>query len=82
MADGYKHLVTKDVNHLSKHTATGASVDMMANRLSWFSNLTSPSITVNSAYSSSLMALDFAVQGLRNGDSDMVGLRCPMLWQR
>ena len=34
MTDDYKHLVTKDVDHLSKHTATGVSADIIANRLS------------------------------------------------
>ena len=72
MADDYKHLVTKDVDDLPKYAATGVSVNMIANRLSWFFNLKGPSVNLDSACSSSLMALDFAVQGLRNGDSDMV----------
>ena len=79
MADDYKHLVTKDVDDLPKRTATGVSVDMMANRLSWFFNFTGPSINMDSACSSSLMALDFAVQGLRNRDSDMVCFKSPVL---
>ena len=79
MADDYKHLVTKDVDDLPKHCATGVSANMMANRLSWFFCFTGPSINLDSACSSSLMALDFAVQGLRNGDSDMVCFRYPTL---
>ena len=72
MSDDYKHLVTKDVDDLPKYTATGVSLNMIANRLSWFFNFTGPSVNMDSACSSSLMALDFAVQGLRTGDSDMV----------
>ena len=72
MSDDYKHLVTKDVDDLPKYTATGVSLNMIANRLSWFFNFRGPSVNMDSACSSSLMALDFAVQGLRNGDSDMV----------
>ena len=77
MADDYKHVITKDVDDVPKYTATGVSVNMTANRLSWFFNFIGPSISMDSACSSSLMALDFAVQGLRNGSSDMVGLLSP-----
>ena len=60
MADDYRHLVMEDVDDLPKHTATGVSANMMANRLRWFFNLIGPSITMDSACSSSLMTLDFA----------------------
>lgn len=72
MADDYKQLITKDADDLPKYSATGVSVSMIANRLSWFFNFLGPSVSLDSACSSSLMALDIAVQGLRNGDSDMV----------
>jgi acyl transferase domain-containing protein len=47
---------------------------MLANRISWFFDLTGPSITLDSACSSSLMALDFACQGLRCEDTNMVNI--------
>jgi acyl transferase domain-containing protein len=71
MTDDYKHIITKDVDNLPKYTATGVTSNMIANRLSWFYNLLGPSINMDSACSSSLMAFDFACQGLRNRDCDM-----------
>lgn len=72
MDDDYKLLVTKGADYLPKYAATGMAVDMIANCLSWFFNFARPSVNMDSACSKSLMALDFAVQGLRNGDLDMV----------
>ena len=77
MADDYRLLATKDIDDIPKYAATGMAVSMIANRLSWFFNFTGPSVNMDSACSSSLMALDFAVQGLRNGDSDMVCFTSP-----
>lgn len=74
MADDYKHIITHDAENMPKYTATGVSMNMVANRLSWFFNFNGPSVNLDSACSSSLMALDFACQGLRSGDSDMVCL--------
>jgi acyl transferase domain-containing protein len=72
MTDDYKHIVLKDVDNLPKYAATGVTTNMIANRISWFYNLVGPSVNLDSACSSSLMALDFACQGLRNGDCNMV----------
>ena len=74
MATDYQDIITKDLHYMPKHTATGIAASMMANRLSWYYNLTGPSVNMDSACSSSLTALDFAVQGLKNKDSDMVCL--------
>ena len=77
MAADYQDFFRKDLEQMPTYTATGIAASMMANRLSWFFNFTGPSINMDSACSSSLTALDFAVQGLQNKDSDMVGLRPP-----
>ena len=77
MADDYKFIISKDIDDMPKYAATGTGAAMLANRLSWFYNFRGPSITMDSACSSSLMAFDIACQGLRNRDSDMVGLRGP-----
>ncbi|KAI9842656.1 MAG: Type I Iterative PKS [Sclerophora amabilis] len=69
--DDYKMMVFKDTETLPKYAATGLAVTMLANRLSWFFNLTGPSVNLDSACSSSMMALDLACQGLRNRDSTM-----------
>ncbi|KAL8786450.1 MAG: hypothetical protein Q9213_002766 [Squamulea squamosa] len=71
MTDDYKSLITKDVDDMPKYTATGVSMNMVANRLSWFFNFTGPSVNMDSACSSSLMALDMACQGLRSRDAAM-----------
>ncbi|KAF2468466.1 reducing type I polyketide synthase [Lindgomyces ingoldianus] len=69
--DDYRQMVFKDNDTLPKYAATGVAISILANRLSWFFNLTGPSIHLDSACSSSMMALDMACQGLRNGDADM-----------
>ena len=75
MGDDYKLLSSaRDLEDVPIYSATGSAASMLANRLSWFFNLTGPSINLDSACSSSLMALDFACQGLRNGDSSMVSI--------
>ncbi|KAK6598095.1 polyketide synthase [Botrytis cinerea] len=71
MADDYRFTSLKDPEDLPKYAVTGTAMSLLANRLSWFFNLGGPSINLDSACSSSLMALDIACQGLRNGDSSM-----------
>lgn len=72
----YGLLLQKDTKTQTKYFATGNEPGMLANRLSWFYNLKGPSIQLDTACSSSLSALHLACQGLRNGDSDMVGISC------
>ncbi|KAL4860853.1 hypothetical protein BDV12DRAFT_208748 [Aspergillus spectabilis] len=71
MADDYKHLINHDPEHIPKYAATGATACMLSNRVSWFFNLQGPSVTLDSACSSSLLALDLACLSLRNNESDM-----------
>lgn len=54
------------------YQATGSEFSILANRLSWFYDLTGPSISLDTACSSSLMALHLACQSLKTGESDMV----------
>lgn len=65
-------MVVKDPEVVPKYAATGLAMSLLANRLSWFFNLSGPSVNLDSACSSSMMALDLACQGLRNRDSTMV----------
>lgn len=76
-SDDYKSIVFKDPELLPKYAGTGLAVSMLAARLSWFFNLTGPCVNIDSACSSSMMAFDLACQGLRNGDSNMVGFFKP-----
>lgn len=72
MADDYQQMLFKDVDDMPKYAASGVAKTMLANRISWFYNLHGPSFSLDSACSSSLTAFDFACQGLRNGDCEMV----------
>lgn len=74
MTDDYKQITSHDIDHAPKYAVLGTTMSMLANRLSWFFNFHGPSVSLDSACSSSLMALDMACQGLRNKDSDMVSL--------
>ena len=70
----YQLLLTKDPLAPPKYAATGIAPSMLANRISWYFNLTGPSVNLDSACSSSLMALDLSCQSLWRGDSTMVSL--------
>ncbi|WP_413207805.1 SDR family NAD(P)-dependent oxidoreductase [Rhodospirillum sp. A1_3_36] len=52
---------------LERHSATGSTLAMLANRLSHALDLRGPSVTVDTACASSLTALDMAVRDLRSG---------------
>lgn len=72
ISDDYRQLTTRDSENLPKYAATGVCINMLSNPISWFYDFTGPSITMDSACSSSLMAFDLACQGLRNRDCNMV----------
>ena len=77
----YLHLNTKDTEQGSNYDVVGlSSFAMLANRLSWYYNFSGPSANLDSACSSSLMALDVACQGLRNGDANMVSTSIELLF--
>lgn len=75
MTDDYKQILTRDIDDVPKYAATGGSTNMIANRVSWFYSFLGPSLNIDSACSSSLMAFDLACQGLRNKDCNMVRYR-------
>lgn len=55
-----------------RYLGTGTEPGMLANRLSWFFDLTGPSMQIDTACSSSLNALHLACQSIRHGESNMV----------
>lgn len=72
-ADDFKLMTLRDVEVLPKYAITGEALSLLANRISWFFNFKGPSMNIDTACSSSMVALDLACQGLRNRDSRMVG---------
>jgi len=55
---------------MESHFMTGNSLSILSNRISYIYNFKGPSFTVDSACSSSFVALDRAVEALRSGEID------------
>lgn len=68
----YWDLQAYDMDSAPKYTATGTGPALLSNRISWFFNLKGPSVTIDTACSSTLTALHLAGQSIRNGESDSV----------
>ena len=59
-----------DPESINEHTAFGFSRGMFANGISHFFDLTGPSFTVETACSSSLLAMERAVSSIRAGECE------------
>lgn len=66
----------RDPQYLPTYAATGVAGSLLANRLSWFFDLKGSSANLDSACSSSGMAIDWACSQLRDRSCNMVC--CPM----
>ncbi|KAH7304199.1 hypothetical protein B0I35DRAFT_454850 [Stachybotrys elegans] len=66
------HLLTqsRDWESPRPYAATGVDTSILANRVSYIFNLNGPSLTMNTACSSSMYALHMAVSAIRSGDCD------------
>ncbi|KAI8944740.1 polyketide synthase PksD [Xylaria longipes] len=71
MAEDFMRIVSKDPDQAPMNTPTGTTPCILANRLSWYFDLTGPSIQVNTACSSSMIAMDLACRSLQSGQSSM-----------
>lgn len=70
--DNYLVQTAKDNRHLiDSHTATGLSMTMLSNKLSYFFDLSGPSVTMDTACSSSLVAMHYACESIRRGETSM-----------
>ena len=67
----YATILAKDLDEIPRYAATGLAGCMAANRISYFFNLSGPSMTIDTACSSSMTALHQAVRSLQYGDSGM-----------
>ena len=68
----YQGIQSRDPLNVPKYGATGASSCILSNRISWFFDLHGPSMTIDTACSSSMVAFDLGCQGIWNGSVDAV----------
>lgn len=73
----------------SSYAVTGSAHSIVANRVSYFLNLRGPSVAVDSACSSSLLAVHLAADAIRRGDCEtalvggvnaILSRSCPTVW--
>ncbi|WP_394839062.1 SDR family NAD(P)-dependent oxidoreductase [Pendulispora rubella] len=62
-------LTHEDVEGMSAHRATGQAPNMIANRVSYVFGLRGPSLVIDTACSSALVALHYAGHSLRSGEA-------------
>lgn len=67
----YREMLFRDPDCAPTYTVTGTGTSLISNRVSWFFDLRGPSFTLNTACSSSMVALHEACESLRKGESDM-----------
>lgn len=67
----YHTVLARDLDLTPKYIVTGTAGCMAANRLSYFYDLSGPSMSVDTACSSSMAAVHQAVRTLQHGDSSM-----------
>jgi acyl transferase domain-containing protein/enoyl-CoA hydratase/carnithine racemase/acyl carrier protein len=66
----YSRLVQDAGLEIEAYNGVGSSLAILANRISYFYDLSGPSLVVDTACSSSLVALHSAVRSLRSGECD------------
>ncbi|KAK2873742.1 putative PKS/NRPS-like protein biosynthetic cluster [Arthroderma sp. PD_2] len=68
MACDYADVLQKDLECVPTYAGTGVARNMHSNRVSYFFDWHGPSMTIDTACSSSMMAIYLGAQALRNGD--------------
>ncbi|EGX88995.1 polyketide synthase, putative [Cordyceps militaris CM01] len=71
MFDDYNQILLRDTDHAPQYTATGVARSNLSNRVSYFFDWQGPSVTLDTACSSSMIAAHLAVQSLREGGCRM-----------
>lgn len=67
----YRDNMIRDEDNMPRFFATGTDFSFAASRISHFFDLRGPSLTIDTACSTTLVAMHQAVQSLRTGESDM-----------
>ncbi|MFE9560500.1 type I polyketide synthase, partial [Streptomyces sp. NPDC006487] len=71
LRDDYANLLYQQgAEAITPHAMTGLNRGIIANRVSYFLDLRGPSLTVDTAQSSSLVAVHLACESLRTGETD------------
>ncbi|KAF2207327.1 hypothetical protein CERZMDRAFT_107796 [Cercospora zeae-maydis SCOH1-5] len=72
---GFNHdqlaILNSDPETTLRHRVTGLTNSLLSNRVSWFFDFRGPSITIDTACSSSMVALHMGAQSLRSGESEL-----------
>ncbi len=74
MWSDYLGLYSKDIDNLPRMAVSGTAPSILPNRLSWYFDLHGPSIHIDTACSSSMVAMDLACQTLCNGSATAVSV--------
>jgi len=77
MSDDYSRMTAQDPEDHPRMAATGTFASIIPNRVSWYFDLNGPSVHVDSACSSSLLAVDMACQAIKSGDASAVSCAIP-----
>ncbi|MEH1850171.1 MAG: beta-ketoacyl synthase N-terminal-like domain-containing protein [Nostoc sp.] len=67
----YGIILAKENAQINAYNAVGTSLGIIANRLSYVLNLRGPSLVIDTACASSLVAIHYACQSLLNGESNL-----------
>lgn len=67
----YSQLALSDTDGLDLYSGTGTANNVLAGRLSYFLDVRGPSIVIDTACSSGLVAVQLACQSLRHGECEM-----------
>lgn len=71
MNDDYKGSAAEDLTTMTNYSLTGTSPSIISARVSYVYNLLGPSMSIDTACSSALVAIDVAAQSLKMGRSSM-----------
>lgn len=72
MSDDYARMGSKDFDTAPPQSLTGVQPAILPNRISWHFDLRGSSVHLDTACSSSIVALDMACQAMRSGNATMV----------